>query len=158
MHRGSCLCESIQYEVESDLRPVVNCHCQFCSKAHGAPFITLLFMPFAALKIVAGEDFVARHHVENIKADRCFCGKCGTRLYNHAPQAGMISLVVATLAGSPPLRPLAHINTGSKCDWFQITDALPQFASMPSPAEFGQLISAARAWKRARADAPRAAD
>jgi hypothetical protein len=154
MHRGSCLCESIRYEIENDLGMVVNCHCRFCSKAHGAPFTTLLFMPFAGLKIVAGADLIARHHIENMNADRCFCGKCGTRLYNHAPQAGMISLVVATLAESPPLRPLAHINTESKCGWFQITDTLPQFASVPSPAQFGQLISAAAA----RADASRAGD
>src|SRR4051812_17393011 len=49
VHRGSCLCESIQYEIESDLKAVVNCHCKFCSKAHGAPFTTLLFMPFSRL-------------------------------------------------------------------------------------------------------------
>ncbi len=57
MHQGSCLCESIQYEIESDLRAVVNCHRRFCSKAHGAPFATLLFPARSPGlgKIVAGE-------------------------------------------------------------------------------------------------------
>ena len=141
MHQGSCLCESIQYEIESDLKAVVNCHCRFCSKAHGAPFTTLLFMPFAGLRIVAGAALIARHHLERVNADRCFCEKCGTRLYNHAPQAGMISLVVATLKDGPALRPVAHFNTESKCGWFKINDDLPQFASMPGPAEFRQLMS-----------------
>ena len=141
MHRGSCLCESIRYEIESDLKAVVNCHCRFCSKAHGAPFTTLLFMPFARLTIVAGEGLIARHHLEKANADRCFCEKCGTRLYNHAPAAGMISLVVATLEEGGALRPVAHINTESKCAWFQIGDGLPQFASMLPPAEFRQLIA-----------------
>ncbi len=141
MHRGSCLCESIRYEIESDLKAVVNCHCRFCSKAHGAPFTTLLFMPFARLTIVAGEGLIARHHLEKANADRCFCEKCGTRLYNHAPAAGMISLVVATLEEGGALRPVAHINTESKCASFQIGDGLPQFASMPPPAEFRQLIA-----------------
>jgi hypothetical protein len=143
MHQGSCLCESIQYEIDSDLKAVVNCHCRFCSKAHGAPFTTLLFMPFAGLRLVAGAELIARHPSEKMPADRCFCAKCGTRLYNHAPQAGMISLVVATLKEGVALKPVAHINTESKCSWFQITDALPQFATMPSPVEFRQLISAA---------------
>ena len=141
MHRGSCLCESIRYEIESDLKAVVNCHCRFCSKAHGAPFTTLLFMPFARLTIVAGEGLIARHHLEKANADRCFCEKCGTRLYNHAPAAGMISLVVATLEEGGALRPVAHINTESKCAWFQIGDGLPQFASMPPSAELRQLIA-----------------
>jgi hypothetical protein len=145
MHQGSCLCESIQYEIESDLRAVVNCHCRFCSKAHGAPFTTLLFMPFAGMRVVAGAELIARHPSEKMEADRCFCGRCGTRLYNHAPKAGMISLVVATLKEGPALRPVAHINTESKCGWFQITDALPQFASIPGPVEFKQLLSAPEA-------------
>ena len=141
MHRGSCLCESIRYEIENDLKAVVNCHCRFCSKAHGAPFTTLLFMPFSRLTIVAGAELIARHHIEKGNADRCFCGKCGTRLYNHAPDAGMISLVVATLEEGAALKPVAHINTESKCAWFQIGDGLPQYASTPPPAEFRQLLA-----------------
>ncbi len=141
MHRGSCLCESIQYEIESDLKAVVNCHCRFCSKAHGAAFTTLLFAPFSGLRVIAGEDLIARYHMEKSNADRCFCAKCGTRLFNHAPQAGMISLVVATLRVDGPLRAVAHINTESKCSWHQIADGLPQFASMPAPAEFRQLLA-----------------
>ena len=53
----------------------------------------------------------------------------------------MISLVVATLGGGGVLRPVAHINTESKCGWFSITDSLPQFASMPPPAELRQLMA-----------------
>lgn len=149
MHQGSCLCESIRYEIDSDLRAIVNCHCQFCSKAHGAPFTTLLFMPFAGLRIVSGAELIARHHVERLRSDRCFCAKCGTRLYNHAPAAGMISLVVATLNDGPALRPVAHINTESQRSWYQINDGLPRFETMPGPTELGQLLSAAAVPERA---------
>jgi hypothetical protein len=141
VHQGSCLCESVRYEIESDLKAIVNCHCRFCSKAHGAPFTTLLFMPFSGLKIVDGAELIARHHIETANADRCFCVKCGTRLYNHAPAAGMISLVVATLQDGGTLQPVAHINTESKRSWFRISDGLPQFASTPAPAEFRQLLA-----------------
>jgi hypothetical protein len=141
VHRGSCLCESIQYEIESDLKAIVNCHCGFCSKAHGAAFTTLLFAPYSNLRIVAGENLIARYHMEQVNADRCFCSKCGTRLYNHAPVAGMISLVVATLKVGGPLRAVAHINTESKCSWHRITDDLPQFAATPPTAEFRRLLA-----------------
>jgi hypothetical protein len=142
VHHGSCLCESIRYQIESDLKAVVHCHCRFCSKAHGAAFTTLLFAPFSSLTTTEGVEFLARYHVANLDADRYFCKRCGTRLYSHAPSKGMVSLVVATLNVDQPLRPLAHINTESKCSWFQITDGLPQFSSTPSPAEFKQLLSA----------------
>jgi len=46
MHHGSCLCGSIKYSIDDNLQFIVNCHYRFCSKAHGAPFTTLLIMPF----------------------------------------------------------------------------------------------------------------
>lgn len=141
MHRGSCLCGAVRYEVESDLKAVVNCHCPFCRKAHGAPFTPLLFMPFSQLTIAQGAEFLARYHIDRLDADRCFCVRCGTRLYNHAPARGMVSIIVATIDTDEILRPIAHVNTESKCAWLEINDGLPQFLAAPSPAEFKQLLS-----------------
>jgi hypothetical protein len=141
MHRGSCLCRSVQYEIESDLKAVVNCHCRFCRKAHGALFTPLLFTQFSNLTISEGAEFVARYHIDRLDADRCFCAKCGTRLYNHAPERGLISLVVATLETDQVWRSIAHINTESKCSWLDINDGLPQFPAVPCPAEFKELLS-----------------
>ena len=140
MHRGSCLCGAVRFEIDSDLKAVVNCHCRFCRKAHGAPFTTVLFMPLSSLRVTAGAELVARYPIERLNSDRCFCARCGTRLFNQAPAVGMMSLIVATLDVDEVLRPVAHINTEAKCAWFHINDDLPQFASMPGPAEFVQLL------------------
>jgi hypothetical protein len=141
MHRGSCLCRAIQYEIESDLKAVVNCHCRFCRKAHGGVYTPLLFTPFSRFTLLEGADLVGRYHIARLEADRCFCVRCGTRLYNHAPSRGMISIVVNTLETDEILRPIAHINTESKCAWLEINDGLPQFLAVPGPAEFKELLS-----------------
>jgi hypothetical protein len=141
VHQGSCLCGSIRYRIESDLKAVVNCHCRFCRKAHGSPFTTLLFLPFSSLKILQGAEVLVRYRVERLNAERCFCSKCGTRLYNHMPSLGTASVVVATLDIDQTLRPVAHLNTESKCSWHQITDQLPQFLSAPGPKQFTQLLT-----------------
>jgi hypothetical protein len=141
MHQGSCLCGSIKYAVDDELKLIVNCHCRFCSKAHGAPFTTLLFMPFAKFELIEGKALLARYEVEALNALRCFCSKCGTRLYNYSPSRGMISLIVATLDTDAELHPLANINVESKRPWYPINDGLPQFHSVPSQQEFGQLLS-----------------
>ncbi len=38
--RGQCACGAVQYEVDSPLGPLVNCHCRSCRRAHGAAFAT----------------------------------------------------------------------------------------------------------------------
>jgi hypothetical protein len=140
-HEGSCLCGAIQYAVEDQLKLVVNCHCRFCSRAHGAAFATLLFMPFAKLELTKGKELLAHYETKASGALRAFCSLCGTRLYNHAPSVGMVSLVVATLNTSAEIRPIANINVESKCAWHPINDGLPQFQASPSRSEFGQLLS-----------------
>ena len=141
MHQGSCLCESIKYEIDGNLKPIVNCHCRYCRKAHGAAFTTLLFTQASNLRITAGEDFLSKFHIENLNANRCFCSYCGSRLYNELPAMGMASVVVATITTDDEMNPVAHFNTESKCAWFQIGDSLPQFLTVPSPSEFGKLLS-----------------
>ena len=96
-------------------------------------------MPFNKFEVVEGQTLLSSYEVKTLNAVRVFCSQCGTRLYNHSPSKGMISLIVATLDTDAALRPVAHINVGSKCSWFQIADALPQFNSTPSPSEFAEL-------------------
>jgi hypothetical protein len=141
MHQGSCLCGLIKYSVDDNLKFIVNCHCRFCCKAHGAPFTTLLFMPFSKFELLEGGELLASYEVKAIDGLRCFCSKCGTRLYNYLPSKGRISLVVATLDIDAELHPIANINIASKCSWHQIDDELPQYSSVPSSSEFGQLLA-----------------
>jgi hypothetical protein len=144
MHHGSCLCGAIQYSVDDNLKFIVNCHCRFCSKAHGAPFATLLFMPFQQLAMLEGKEFLASYEVKALNGFRCFCSRCGTRLYNYSPSRGMISLIVATLDIALEIHPLAHINIASKRSWHPIDDELPRFDSAPSQGEFAQLLANAK--------------
>jgi hypothetical protein len=141
MHYGSCLCGSIKYRVDDNLKFIVNCHCRYCRKAHGAPFTTLLIMPFNKFEIMEGIDLLATYEVRAINTKRCFCSQCGSRLYNYSPSRGMISLVVATLDTATKIQPIANINTASQCAWYEIPDDLPRFGSVPSRDEFGQLLS-----------------
>lgn len=98
-------------------------------------------MPFAKLQVLEGKELVTSYDVKAIDAVRCFCSRCGTRLYNHSPSKGMISLAVATLDTDAEIRPLAHINIESKRSWSRINDELPRFSSVPNPSELGRLLS-----------------
>jgi hypothetical protein len=91
MHQGSCLCGSVKYSIDDELKFVVNCHCRFCSKAHGAPFTTLLFMPFDKFEVVEGQTLLSSYEVKTLprtvsadKADRRFRRSTGEGVHKMA--------------------------------------------------------------------------
>lgn len=126
---GRCLCGKIVYELDGELPPLVNCHCRFCRRAHGAAFVTVGWVPRASFRFVSGEELVARYTTGG--SYRCFCSVCGTRLFNGlAREAGFISLIVATLDEEHPL-PAMHVNLESKAPWLEIGDDLPRHETLP---------------------------
>ena len=130
MLTGGCLCGEVRYEIDGELPPPVNCHCQYCRRAHGAAFVTVAWVPRAAFRLVSGEDEIRRYlHAGGYRA---FCARCGTRLFNGLEEGGdFVSLVVSTLDGDPPRAPIMHLNLESKAGWYEILDDLPRHDALP---------------------------
>ena len=130
LRTGRCLCGHVRYELEGELPPLVNCHCQYCRRAHGAAFVTVGWVPRSSFRLISGEDAVQRY--SHGGGFRCFCGRCGTRLFNGLDSgAGFISLIVFTLDEDPHTGPVMHVNLESKAPWYAINDGLPQHRGLP---------------------------
>lgn len=39
-HTGSCLCKTVQYQVQGQLSTIALCHCENCAKASGSNFMS----------------------------------------------------------------------------------------------------------------------
>jgi len=142
---GRCLCGKIRYELDGALPPLVNCHCQFCRRAHGAAFVTVAWIRRSSFRFTSGEDSFQRHSVGD--AFRGFCGSCGTRLFSGlASGDGIATLIVSTLDDCPERGPVIHINLESKADWYVISDDLPQYQT--SPADIAATLKALAASSR----------
>ena len=132
---GRCLCGVVRYELGSELGPLVNCHCQYCRRAHGAAFTTVSWVPSAALRFTSGEEAVREYRTEGVGL-RYFCERCGTRLFNRPLSSAKFSaLVIASLDEEPERGPAMHINLESKAGWYEILDDLPQYEALPPGAE-----------------------
>lgn len=51
MHKGSCLCGEVRYEIAGDIKYVRHCHCSMCRKAHGAAFGSYAKVPASWYRI-----------------------------------------------------------------------------------------------------------
>ena len=135
---------SRRYELEAEIGPVFNCHCQFCRKVHGAAFTTVAFVPRSAFRWVSESPDVAEWRTPGGSV-RHFCAVCASPLCNHPREEDLLCLVVASLDDPSVASPWVHLNTESKTPWFEIADDLPQFETGPTPEEWVALAREHRA-------------
>ena len=132
-HEGGCFCAAIRYEVRGEIGPLINCHCQFCRRYHGAAFATVAMVQGDAFRVTAGQE--ALRERSNREGSRHYCRECSSPLFNRPRSTdAFLMLVVASLDESPSDGPVMHINTESKAAWYDILDSAPQFPGMPPEA------------------------
>ncbi len=127
---GKCLCGAVSFRVaRADLRNPVACHCSQCRRWGGGPWPTV-DASVDGLKI-EGEDKIRWYRASD-KARRGFCGNCGASLFwqvDAEPDRIDVSLgAFDAVAGGLGLAVKAHIFVGSKGDYYDIADGLPQRA------------------------------
>lgn len=126
MHKGSCLCGAVSFEVQGELEPAYACHCSQCRKQTGH-FLASTEVPRARLTL-HGEDKIAWYHASE-KARRGFCARCGSVLF--WDPIGRDSTWIAMGAFEKPtgIRFGRHVFVADKGDYYDIADCVPQFES-----------------------------
>lgn len=136
MHKGSCLCGAVTFEVSCELPPPSACHCRECRK-HSGHFEASADVARSALT-VSGDENVKWYNSSD-KVRRGFCSTCGSSLFwdpldqqKHSWTA--ISLGAFDTPTNTKLK--QHIFVGEKGDYYDISDGLPQLGNPRKPIEF----------------------
>ena len=131
MHKGSCLCGQVAYEIDGAIGPIVMCHCSRCRKAGGSAFATNGVTPSAGFRITRGAELL-RTFSAGTGADRVFCSNCGSAIYSRRDaQPDLVRVRMGTLDTPLEQGPGMHIFVGSKAGWHEIHDELPQHQARP---------------------------
>lgn len=133
MHKGSCLCGQIRYEISGEITGVLNCHCSRCRKFHGAAFRTRAWVRTKDFRWISGESLLT-HYESSPGRLRTFCRICGSNLITKLrDNEALYGFPLGTLDTDPGVKPEAHCFVGSKAPWYEITDNLPQYEKFPPP-------------------------
>ena len=132
MIRGSCLCGQVQFELRGAAQFINHCHCSMCRKVHGAAFGSFLHADAHTFRWLAGQSLVT-HFESSPGTFRAFCKVCGSNMPVLEDDDTHVIIPAGVLDGAPGVRPIVHIHAASKAEWFEITDALPQFPEFPPP-------------------------
>ena len=131
MLSGSCLCNGVQYEIKGELGDIMQCHCQKCRKANGFAFATNAAIPTTAFALLKGKELLAEYE-STPGVFRVFCKQCASPLYSRRPHMPeLLRLRIGTLDTKIEGKPSSHIFVGSKAEWHEICDDIPQYEERP---------------------------
>jgi hypothetical protein len=133
MLEGGCLCGGVRFRITGKLGPAGYCHCKTCQRASGSAFAANAPVRTRYFELHSGAELVCEYESSPGKF-RAFCGRCGSPVYSRRdaePELRRIRL--GTLDGDPGRRPLAHVWVGDEAPWYEIEDALPQYAEGLAP-------------------------
>lgn len=123
MHKGSCLCEAVRFEVEGDLPQPDACHCTKCRK-HSGHYFASTDVKKDALTIHGGENLSWFQSSEKVR--RGFCSGCGSSLFFDPPNRDWIGIAMGAFDKPTKTQLGIHIFVADKGDYYDITDGLPQ--------------------------------
>ena len=125
MHRGSCLCGGVTFEVEGDLPGPDACHCSICRKHSGHVFASTDVAKSALT--IRGEEHLHWYRSSEL-VRRGFCGTCGCSLFWDRDGWDKIGIAMGAFDGPTGTRLAIHIFVSDKGDYYDIADGVPQKA------------------------------
>ena len=125
MHKGSCLCGAVRFQVAGELTSPTACHCSQCRRQSGHYWASAN-APRDAVTI-EGQDKL-RWYQASPDVRRGFCADCGGYLFWEPIGKGRIAVALGALDGETGLRLAEHIFVADKGDYYDIADGLPQNA------------------------------
>jgi hypothetical protein len=127
MFVGKCFCGTVRDAVDGPFLHAGYCHCSRCRAASGSAFSA--FAGVEKLRVTDGKDsitvFERGSGQQPVPALRL-------PLFVLVRDGRFFHVRIGTLLDDPGIRPMFHVFIGSKAPWYEITDALPQYAELPS--------------------------
>ncbi|HWJ36684.1 MAG TPA: GFA family protein [Steroidobacteraceae bacterium] len=120
---GGCLCGGVRYAIAGPLRGVIACHCAQCRRTSGH---------YAAMTSALSSDIVLTSsgsltwYRSSSKAERGFCGTCGSNLFWRQFDRDTTSITAGTLDTPTGIAMEQHIFVADKSDYYTLDDDLPK--------------------------------
>lgn len=119
MHKGSCLCGDVRFEVSDGLKGATCCHCSQCRKQSGYYWASAS-APDDRFRIIS--DANLKWHASSEIARRGFCENCGSFLFWKHNEEDRISISMSAFDTPTGLTVNRHIFVEDKGDYYEITN------------------------------------
>jgi hypothetical protein len=128
MNKGSCLCKSVTYEINSAPYDCCFCHCSICRKLTGSSYGTIANGHF---RWTAAEELLGTY-AQDEQMRRLFCTACGSymiTLHALAPEDAYLSLCCLENDGNVKIAYQQLV--GSKASWTALDPSITPHHEWP---------------------------
>lgn len=129
---GGCLCGKLRYEAHGGPLYVGYCHCRWCQRQSGAPFLVWVMFDPVNLRWTQGKLAI---YASSREVERGFCPRCGSTLTFARPARKEISVFAGSLDDPNLIEPQMHIFTDHQVAWHHHADRLPRYGRFPPGGE-----------------------
>jgi hypothetical protein len=123
MHKGSCLCGAVRFDVATELPGPDACHCSKCRKISGHYWASTDVLK--ADLTIEGEDHLTWFRSSE-KVRRGFCSMCGSALFFDPIGKEKIGVAMGAFEKPTGTHLAIHIFVADKGDYYEIADGVPQ--------------------------------
>ena len=129
---GSCLCDSVAFQLEADFYWLNLCHCKQCQRATGSAHASNLFTRTDNLHWTRGKDLVRRYDVPGRHISNAFCSNCGSGL-PYVSASGRYLVVQAGVLNEPvgAIPDIRQIFCVERADWYDLAAAAEKHDGFP---------------------------
>ena len=121
MH-GKCECGAVTFTIRGKISNPGACHCTMCARTSGH-FWAASSVADADIEI-SGEALSWYQSSERVR--RGFCSECGASMFYKQQGSTITEVAVGCMEQPTGLTLTHHIFVGSKSDYYDIADGLPQ--------------------------------
>ncbi len=127
MYKASCLCASVELQIDGAISEIIHCHCSRCRKSSGTAFATNGFVHINALTVIQGQQNIKSYSAK-AGSNKYFCSVCGSPLFSqNSADPKRVRLRLGIIDSDITERPNSHNFCTSKANWEQLNDRLPHY-------------------------------
>jgi len=123
MHKGSCQCGSVRFQLTEVPTSPTACHCVQCRQQSGHYFASANVRK-SSVSIAGVENLTWYRSSEKVM--RGFCSRCGSWLFWEPISTDWTSVALGSIEGQTGLKLERHIFVSEKGDYYDLNDGLPQ--------------------------------
>lgn len=130
---GGCQCGAVRYQAKGEPIMAAICHCSMCRRANAAPVVAWAMFEDSQVTFTRSRP---RNFASSQRAERGFCGTCGTQISFTAEYIpGLIDITIGSLDQPDSIEPELHYWHARHLAWVEFADGLPRHQEFPPMGE-----------------------